>query len=248
MAFYNYIFVFVVFFLMNGGIMKPVVAQQIATKDDDILKTVLQELKVIKNELNNCKSSNSKLQDEVKRLKDEIDRLHVKHRIQLKMITEQKRDNKDTPSCYNTQSPSRVAFTAYLDHHMTHLGDNQAIVYNKILLNAGEAYNIHNGMFTAPISGVYIFSWSCTARRTGSSFDIWVTLVVNSATQTTAVAESQSTYYDHQGSSTVIIHVNKGDIVWTKRLSSGGAEIHSETERRVSSFTGALLSSDASLT
>jgi hypothetical protein len=131
-----------------------------------------------------------------------------------------------------------------LDHHITNLGADQAIVYNKVLLNKGAAYNVYNGVFTAPKSGVYIFSWSSAARKIGAIFDIWVSLVVNASTQTTAVAESRDAVYDHQGSSTVIIHVNKGDIVWTKRLSGGGAEIHSEPERRVSSFTGALIFED----
>jgi hypothetical protein len=125
---------------------------------------------------------------------------------------------------------------------VTNLGVNQAIVYNKVLLNKGAAYNVYNGMFTAPKSGIYIFSWSSAARKIGATFDIWISLVVNASTQTTAVAESRDALYDHQGSSTAIIHVNKGDVVWTKRR--GGAEIHSEPERRVSSFTGALLFAD----
>ncbi|XP_060568793.1 complement C1q-like protein 4 [Ruditapes philippinarum] len=132
-------------------------------------------------------------------MKNELDKLHVNERIQAKIIAGKmlKRSKRDEPTCPFSQNQTPVAFTAYLDHRITNLGADQAIVYNKVLLNQGAAYNVYNGVFTAPKSGVYIFSWSSDARKIGATFDIWVSLVVNASTQTTVVAESRDAVYDH---------------------------------------------------
>nr|CBX41743.1 putative C1q domain containing protein MgC1q94 [Mytilus galloprovincialis] len=55
-----------------------------------------------------------------------------------------------------------VAFTAWLSKTTT-LGTNHAVVYNKLLLNKGNAYNAHTGHFTAPVRGLYLLSASIMA-------------------------------------------------------------------------------------
>ncbi|XP_060605106.1 uncharacterized protein LOC132757737 isoform X2 [Ruditapes philippinarum] len=50
-----------------------------------------------------------------------------------------------------------VAFTAILDHEVRNSGIDQTVVFNKVLLNDGNAYNVHTGVFTVPKEGVYMF-------------------------------------------------------------------------------------------
>jgi hypothetical protein len=38
-----------------------------------------------------------------------------------------------------------VVFTAILDHDVRHSGIDQTVVFNKVLLNDGNAYNVHTG-------------------------------------------------------------------------------------------------------
>ena len=38
-----------------------------------------------------------------------------------------------------------VAFTAYVDHKIEHLGIDQPIKYDKVLVNVGSAYNVNTG-------------------------------------------------------------------------------------------------------
>ena len=144
------------------------------------------------------------------------------------------------------EDPSRqVAFSVYLDHRTVSLGKDQAIVYNQVLLNKGNAYNKFSGMFTAPASGVYLFSWSAAASGAPglAAYDIWLSLVINDVIQTTAVAESRTDYDDHQGSATAVLHLNQGDIAWIKHLYGTG--VFSGSTHRVTTFTGALLFADA---
>lgn len=41
---------------------------------------------------------------------------------------------------------------------MEHLGVNQAIVFDHVITNVGNAYNSFTGDFRAPVSGTYVFS------------------------------------------------------------------------------------------
>ena len=55
---------------------------------------------------------------------------------------------------------THVAFSAYLDKIVSHLGIDHLIPFDKILLNEGNAFNSHTGMFVCPLSGVYLFSFT----------------------------------------------------------------------------------------
>ncbi|KAH3721492.1 hypothetical protein DPMN_064420 [Dreissena polymorpha] len=48
-----------------------------------------------------------------------------------------------------------------------HIGLNQNIVFEKVLTNEGGGYHPNHGVFTAPQSGVYVFSSSIMATPGG---------------------------------------------------------------------------------
>ena len=53
-----------------------------------------------------------------------------------------------------------VAFFATLSSDIQHVGQNQLIVFDRVVTNVGNAYNPHVGVFTAPVTGIYGFSVS----------------------------------------------------------------------------------------
>ncbi|XP_060580171.1 uncharacterized protein LOC132736970 isoform X2 [Ruditapes philippinarum] len=158
------------------------------------------------------------------------------------------RDSEHTNSKQNVhrknrrQTSDNIAFTAYLDHVIRNLGKDQPVVYNQILLNDGQAYSDKTGIFRVPVSGVYLLSWSVTARKLPGehAYDVWVKLVVNGVHQTGAVAESRDDWDDNQGSNSVVLRLNQGDEVWTSHYFSYPDVFGDDTER-TASFMGVLL-------
>ena len=51
-----------------------------------------------------------------------------------------------------------VAFSAYVDENTGPSGANGTFVFDKVLTNEGGAYDESIGVFTCPISGIYVFT------------------------------------------------------------------------------------------
>ena len=108
---------------------------------------------------------------------------------------------------------SHVAFQAHLSHNLQSLGLHQAILFDSVVLNEGGGYSVHSGEFVAPVSGLYVFSWTISAGdRTCTKYDI----VKNSAVLMYFISDA----YDHDdwdsSSGTVVTRMNSGDRVWLR--------------------------------
>nr|XP_022325302.1 heavy metal-binding protein HIP-like [Crassostrea virginica] len=108
---------------------------------------------------------------------------------------------------------SHVAFQVHLSHNLQSLGLHQAILFDSVVLNEGGGYSVHSGEFVAPVSGLYVFSWTISAGdRTCTKYDI----VKNSAVLMYFISDA----YDHDdwdsSSGTVVTRMNSGDRVWLR--------------------------------
>mmetsp|Transcript_19762 Transcript_19762/g.32898 ORF Transcript_19762/g.32898 Transcript_19762/m.32898 type:complete len:183 (+) Transcript_19762:31-579(+) len=99
-----------------------------------------------------------------------------------------------------------VAFTAVPSSTSTY-SSGSVIQFNTIKTNIGNAFNRSNYRFTAPSSGLYIFSWSLSIH---SSYVGNNNLVINGSTFHSLYC--QKTY--QQCGSTVTVWLNKNDQVW----------------------------------
>jgi len=133
-----------------------------------------------------------------------------------------------------------VAFSVYLSathEHMT----NEPIKFDRILLNDGGHYNPYTGAFTAPVSGVYVFSFTFDTKT--STF---VRLVIDGVNQVDGVAnrhvgatgdrQSQNT-----GGNTCVLRVNHGQAVLVEVYEIADTTINSSNTFRLTSFSGFLL-------
>ncbi|KAL4235193.1 hypothetical protein ACF0H5_006831 [Mactra antiquata] len=230
----------------------PIQAAQVDSKD---LSTLVNLMGMMQAKIDRLEKSESALKQSIGALVSTTAQFRVKFdqlenrlkqcesRCEGNIIEKQSTRNNEclTLDKAKRQVPEVVAFSAYLDHVVRNLAKNQGIVYNQVLYNRAGGYDSTTGIFTAPTTGIYLFSWSVMARKLGGehAYDIWLKLVVNGDHKLAAVAESRNDADDNQGSSTVILEVNQGDKVWLVHY--GGTDIFGNDNERTSSFVGVLL-------
>ncbi|WAR25205.1 C1QL4-like protein, partial [Mya arenaria] len=127
-----------------------------------------------------------------------------------------------------------VAFTATLGHNIATLGKQQAIIYEEVTLNLGDAYDVRHGIFTAPFAGLYEFT-AVVLNRGGVSTGL--SLVLNGEA-VTKVQSGDSSYYT-MGTNAVALKLVAGDEVWVRHTDQ--SDSNSIQGESTSSFTGYLI-------
>ena len=133
-----------------------------------------------------------------------------------------------------------VAFSAYLDHEIQHMGIGHHIICNQVLLNDGNHYNKFTGTFTVPQTGVYLLTFNFGVAN---NHDDWteVSLVVNNREIVDAAVQMTGSFIHREASgNTAIIKLNQGESVWLENRQTGG-EISSGATWRFTTFSGVLL-------
>lgn len=131
----------------------------------------------------------------------------------------------------------KVAFSAKLSTTASELSLGSTIIFDSILHQDGNGYNAADGVFTCPVTGVYMFSVALHGRHEKHGFDILAALlVVDSNIKTYVVSEGHHTGQYHQASSLIILRVHEGQRVWVHSYSKTA-----KVFRSFSTFSGALL-------
>ena len=98
-----------------------------------------------------------------------------------------------------------MAFTAYIDADVAHVGINQAVPYNKVASNIGGGFNVHTHVFTAPVSGIYQFTFVISEI---SQTEMVAKLVVDGQNVVDAITNPVTPGHDQQGVNAAAIQVN----------------------------------------
>lgn len=122
-----------------------------------------------------------------------------------------------------------IAFSAVLSTN-THLGNDDAIKYDKVLTNLGNGYDKWSGHFVVPRKGVYVFSCSVMCPNPNH---ITVGIIKNGKTVLPVAAQRGW----ESSSRIVILSMEKGDRVWVRRLAHDR-----NIMANYNSFSGYLLS------
>ena len=133
-----------------------------------------------------------------------------------------------------------VAFSAYLDHQIQHMGAGHHIICNQVLLNDGNHYNTFTGIFTVPQTGVYLLTFNFGVKTTN---DDWteVRLVVNNREIVDAAVQMTGSVSHREASgNTAIIQLTQGESVWLENRQTD-SEISSGAAWRFTTFSGVLL-------
>lgn len=87
-----------------------------------------------------------------------------------------------------------------------HLSTHQNIVFENVVTNLGSAYNNSQGVFVAPVSGLYLITTSVLSRQ---NEEFWAAVVVNGAV--IARLNGRGTDGRHgTGTQTMILALQKG--------------------------------------
>lgn len=133
------------------------------------------------------------------------------------------------------ENDAPVAFFAALSDHLTHAGVLQNIPFDVVITNEGSAYTAHSGVFTAPISGLYVFSSTLTSYpHNGAKFSF----LKNGSPLTHMHPHSNddSPAYD-TSSQTIVLKLMKGDGISVANRNSD----ESLSGNKLSIFSGFLL-------
>ncbi|XP_065939420.1 heavy metal-binding protein HIP-like [Magallana gigas] len=101
--------------------------------------------------------------------------------------------------------------------------NQETVIFDKVSLNEGNAYDKTSGIFTAPLDGIYSFTWT-TLTKSGQVF--LTEIVLNGH----RVALNHTDGRGHDGNPMSTSHANikmkKGDKVWIRTHGTNGQFAH----------------------
>lgn len=114
---------------------------------------------------------------------------------------------------------------------MSNLGENQDIVFDKVVTNVGNGYVANHGSFVAPVAGVYLFSATILSYGDNRT---WGHFMVNG----NILAKIYVHNTDHtQSTQSIVVNLNVGDDVSIQNTRLGGGLMGDS----YSTFMGVLL-------
>nr|QBA18411.1 type 2 C1q domain-containing protein 4 isoform 2 [Littorina littorea] len=131
------------------------------------------------------------------------------------------------------RSSKAVGFTARFlndDGAGIPVGNRATLRFDDVVFNAGNGYDPHTGIFTAPVAGTYAFFFNLMAFVYGK-----VEILKNGKYIDYVWANSNN----DQGASQLLVHLEDGGKVWVRQL-----DIHSLRGGPYTIFTGYLLQAD----
>ncbi|XP_048744272.2 uncharacterized protein LOC125657620 [Ostrea edulis] len=110
-----------------------------------------------------------------------------------------------------------IAFSAFMSTGLSP-GHLRTLVFDAIFTNEGSGYNHHMGIFTAPRSGLYVFTW--TIRGSTSSTYFNTQLVVNGLIYGSIYTRY---HYSSSSSGTSVVYVAEGAAVYVRTGPTGNS-------------------------
>ncbi|XP_045201643.2 uncharacterized protein LOC123555113 [Mercenaria mercenaria] len=164
----------------------------------------------------------SKTRSELGSAKNELTRLINDERTEvLSKLVSVERTQENVESKFNQQISQlskrileeediTVAFSARLVTERSHYGKNERIIFDHVDYSHGGGYSASTGIFTAPTSGTYIFTFNVESTSSGIAH---VLLKIRNLTKTRVIATKGT---DSNAGNAAVDYVWKGEQVWVQ--------------------------------
>ncbi|XP_052678292.1 heavy metal-binding protein HIP-like [Crassostrea angulata] len=123
----------------------------------------------------------------------------------------------------NVRCKDPIAFQSSLTKQLENMKNQETVIFDKVSLNEGNAYDKTSGIFTAPLDGIYSFTW--TILTTAGKYFL-TEIVLNGK----KVVLNHTDGRGHNGGPMSTSHANikmkKGDKVWIRTHSTSGLFAH----------------------
>nr|KAG5702290.1 hypothetical protein BaRGS_002957 [Batillaria attramentaria] len=123
-----------------------------------------------------------------------------------------------------------VAFEVYYSGTFATVQDHETMKFDVIALNVGNGYNAQTGMFTAPVSGYYMFHTKVTPTDLGEVY-----LYLEKEGQGVDSVYARDDNYQQTGDSARIVQMAKGERVWLVK-DHGEKRIHAWVWSKMSGY------------
>ena len=139
-----------------------------------------------------------------------------------------------------------MAFYAYYSNHFTSLSKGSAFVYDTVETNLGNGYNKTSGIFTAPTSGLYAFTWTLhvagedviKSNSPSQYGEMIAVLKQNEAKKGAIVADTEVKYDTGSATGFVLLETNSGDQFQITSEWDGQGDVYSDDTFGRTTFSG----------
>ncbi|KAK3106267.1 hypothetical protein FSP39_016341 [Pinctada imbricata] len=104
-----------------------------------------------------------------------------------------------------------IAFTVSSSKNLQN-HNNQRIIYDKVITNTGNAYNKTTGIFTCPVPGTYVFTWSTKSNSAKQS--CYAFIYHNGHKLMMTYSYEHTGGYHEVASNTIVLSLKKNELVW----------------------------------
>lgn len=111
-----------------------------------------------------------------------------------------------------------VAFFAYMNRDQKTPSSRHTLIFDIVRTNLGNHYNRFSGIFTAPHSGTYVFTWTAYCIAGGHTS---LQLVVNANVYISSYCNASGALWHRSVSGTVVAKINQGDVVFLRTHPTG---------------------------
>lgn len=115
-------------------------------------------------------------------------------------------------------SHSNVAFFSYMDHDLPTPSPDHTLVFDVSPTDTGNHYNKFTGIFTAPHSGTYVFTWTSYCVSGGFTY---LQAVVNDIVLDSSYCNAAGAQYHRSITGTVVANINQSDAVFIRTHPTG---------------------------